>query len=107
MSRGLVRVQRECLRVIEQSEAAGQRPTTFNIAAEIYQIEQDSDGNRWISEAQYVATKRALANLRRKGLVLGQQETSVCADGNRIFRLPQAPSDGRDWRWCYFWSIAR
>jgi hypothetical protein len=38
MARRLGRIQRGCLRVIEEYEAAGKRPTTFNIAAEVYQV---------------------------------------------------------------------
>ena len=38
MSRGLGRIQRECLRVIESYEKAGKEPTTFNIVADVYQI---------------------------------------------------------------------
>ena len=67
MSKGLGRIQRGCLRVIDEYEAAGKRPTTFNIAAEVYQVRPDR-----LSWAQHVATKRALASLRQKGLVSGQ-----------------------------------
>lgn len=86
MSRGLGRTQRECLRVIESYEAAGKRPTTFNIAAEIYQVERDQDGNRMINDAQHVATKRALANLRRKGLVAAYRDMSVTPHGAKTDR---------------------
>jgi hypothetical protein len=106
MSRGLGRIQRECLRVIERYEAAGKRPTTFNIAAEIYQAEPDHDGNPMINDAQHVATKRALANLRRKGLISGQQEVTVHSDGQKIFHQAKSPTDGRAER-CCLWSIAR
>jgi hypothetical protein len=74
------------LRVIEMYEHAGKRPNTFNIAAEVYQVEPDQDGNRLISEAQHVATKRALASLRRKGLVAGQRDPSAsptCSKSDR------------------------
>jgi hypothetical protein len=106
MSRGLGRIQRECLRVIERYEAAGGRPTTFHIACDVYQVEQDPDGNRWCNDAQHTATKRALASLRRKGLVAGQQEIGVKADGRRIFNLAKSPTDGRAER-CCFWSLSR
>jgi hypothetical protein len=62
-----------CLRVIEEYEAAGKRPTTFNIAAEVYQVRRDQCGNRMVSDAQHFSTERALASLGRKGLVTGQQ----------------------------------
>jgi hypothetical protein len=103
MSRGLGRIQRECLRVIESYEAADERPTTFTIACEVYQVERDQDGNRWCNDAQHTAVKRALANLQRKGLVSGQQEVTVHADGQRIFSLAKSPTDGRAER-CCFWS---
>ena len=102
MSKGLGRIQRECLRVIEEYEAAGKRPTTFNITAEVYQIKPDRHGNRMCSDAQHVATKRALANLRRKGLVSGQQDITVTR-GHKI--LARADGDGRAER-CCFWSMA-
>ena len=34
-----------------------QRPTTFNIAAEVYRVRRDQHGNRMVSDAQHVATK--------------------------------------------------
>lgn len=71
MSRGLGRVQQGCLRVINEYESAGQPPTTYNIVAEVYEVKRDKDGNRWVSDAQYVAVKRALAALRRQGRVIG------------------------------------
>jgi hypothetical protein len=98
MSRGLGWVQRECLRVIEQYEAAGKRPTTFNIAAEVFQVKR----GRTISDAQHVSTKRALFNLRRKGLVSGKQEVTIAEDGRRI--LAVVGPDGRTAERCCFWS---
>ena len=65
---GLGRIQRGCLRVIEECEAAGKRPTVLNIASEVYRVRPGR-----LSEAQHVATKRALASLRRKGIVSGQE----------------------------------
>jgi hypothetical protein len=66
---GLGRIQRGCLRVIEECEAAGKRPTMLNIASEVYRVRPDR-----LSDAQHVATKRALASLRQKGLVSGQED---------------------------------
>jgi hypothetical protein len=96
MSKGLGRIQRGCLRVIEEHEAVGQRPTTFNIAAEVYRVRRDQRGNRMVSDAQHVATKRALASLRRMGLVTGQLH----------LEMARSLRDGRSER-CCFWSIAR
>jgi hypothetical protein len=68
MSRGLGCVQRACLGRILKYEEEGKRwPTTFNIAAEIYQIKRKAKGNRLVSNAQHVATKRALESLQRQG----------------------------------------
>jgi hypothetical protein len=107
MSRGLGRIERECLRVIAEHEAAGkERPTTFTIVAEVYQIERDRNGDRMCNEAQHTAVKRALAGLRRKGLVAGQQELFVGRDGQRHLGLARSPTDGRGER-CCFWSIAK
>jgi hypothetical protein len=105
MSRGLGRIQRECMRVIERYEATGKRPTTFNITAEVYQVEPDQDSNRLVSDAQHVAVRRALANLRRKGLVSGCQEVIIGADGKTTLALVGA--DGYHAERCCFWSIMR
>jgi len=106
MSRGLGRIQRECLRVIESYEAAGKRPTTFSIVAEVYQIKPDRHGNRMCNDAQHTAVKRALSGLRRNGLAAGQQDVTVCPDGRRILSSARSPADGRGQR-CCFWSIVR
>ena len=95
MSKGLGRIQRGCLRVLVECEAAGKRPTTFNIAAEVYRVRRDQRGNRMVSDAQHIATKRALAALRRMGLVTGQQH----------LELARSISDGRSER-CCLWVVA-
>jgi hypothetical protein len=104
MSRGLGRIQQECLRVIDMYEAAGKEPTTFNIVAEVYQIKRDRHGNRMCNDTQHTAVKRALAGLRRKGLVTGQQKTSVASHGTRILSVVRSPTDDRAER-CCFWRI--
>ena len=71
MGRGMGRVQRACLSTVDQYERDGRWPTTFNIAAEVYAVPADEDGNRWVTEAQHVAVKRALRVLQRKGLLIG------------------------------------
>ena len=106
MSRGLGRIQRECLRVIESYEDAGKMPTTFNITAEVYQVTPDRFGNRMVSDTQHVATKRALSSLRRKGLVAGQQDIRVPSDGRKRFCRAKSPTDGRAER-CCLWSIVK
>lgn len=65
---GLGRIQRGCLRVIEKCKAAGKRPTVLNIASEIYRVRPDR-----LSYEQHAATRRAMATLRQKGLVSGQE----------------------------------
>ena len=101
MSKGLGRIQRECLRVIEEYEAAGKRPTTLNIAAEVYQVERDRRDNRMVSDAQHVATKGLWRICRQKGLVSGQQDITVIR-GQKI--LARRGAHGRAER-CCFWSI--
>jgi hypothetical protein len=105
MLRGLGWVQRECLRVIECCERTGKRATTFTIAAEVYQVKPDKNGDRWIDDAQHVATKRALENLRRKGLVSGKQIVEVQADGTKIFGVVKSPTDHHAER-CCIWKRA-
>jgi hypothetical protein len=92
----LGRIQRGCLRVIEEYEATGKRPTTFNIAAEVYRVRRDPCGNRMVSDAQHFSTERALASLSRKGLVTGRQH----------FELVGSILNGRSER-CFLWSINR
>jgi len=96
MAWGLGRIQRGCLRVIEEYEAAGKRPTTFNIAAEVYRVRRDQCGNRMVSDAQHFSTERALASLGRRSLVTGQQH----------LELARSILDGRSER-CCLWSIIR
>jgi len=67
--KGLGRIQRGCLRVLGEYAAASKRPTMLNIASEVYRVRPDR-----LSEAQHVATRRALASLQQKGLVSGQGE---------------------------------
>jgi hypothetical protein len=105
MSRGLGRIQRECLRVIANYEAGGKRPTTFNVAAEVYQVRRDRHGNRMINDAQHTATKRALSGLRSKGLVVGRQDIKTLPDGDRIFEF--VGPDGLRAERCCFWSIVQ
>jgi hypothetical protein len=73
---GLGRIQRGCLRVIEEYEAAGKRPTMLNIASEVYRVSPDR-----LSEAQHVATRRALASLLQKGLVSGHGDIRFAPEG--------------------------
>ena len=96
MSWGLGRIQRGCLRVIDEYEVAGKRPTTFNIAAEVYRVRRDYRGNHLVSDAQHAATERALAALARKGLVTGHQD----------LELARSTSDGRS-EPCCFCSMVR
>ena len=84
MSKGLGRIQRGCLRVIEEYDAAGKRPTMLNIASEVYRVRPDR-----LSDAQHVATRRALTSLRQKGLVSGQGDIQFAPEG------PQRLADAR------------
>jgi len=104
MSRGLGRIQRECLRVIEEYAQMGERPTTFTIAAEVYNVRPDRHGDRWVNDAQHSATKRALIGLRRMGLVAGEQDTEV-HDGQRMLAKVR-PGTSRAER-CCFWTIVK
>jgi len=71
-------------------------PTTYTITAEVFRVSPDKDGNRLVTEAQHVAVKRALAGLRRKGLVVGCRDTMHA----------RAPGDGRI-ELCHRWQRAR
>ena len=75
---GLGRIQRGCLRVIEECVAAGKRPSMLNIASEVYRVTPDR-----LSYEQYAATRRALASLRQKGLVSGREVLQFALNGHR------------------------
>jgi hypothetical protein len=98
MSKGFGRTQRECLRAIDRYPWGA---TTYTIAADAYDVPPDRDGNRMISEAQHVATKRALAGLRRAGLVTGRQDMGY------VRRLRDGTFDrsGRAERCCIWVSV--
>jgi hypothetical protein len=87
MSKGLGRIQRECLRVIDAYEVVGREPTTYNIVAKVYQVKRNERGVLVINEAQHTAVKRALANLRRRGLIVGMQDVGVTDDGRDTFTV--------------------
>jgi hypothetical protein len=97
MSRGLGKVQRSCLDVIHRYESEGDRlPTTYNITAEVYAIAPDKNNNRWITNAQHVAVKRALHNLQQKGRIIGFRD---------VVHTPYAPSEP-GWgkmELCHYW----
>jgi hypothetical protein len=71
MSRGPGWVQMACLWRIQKYEERGELPTTYDIAAAVYQAERADDGGYWLTNAQHVAVKRALAGLQRQGRIIG------------------------------------
>jgi hypothetical protein len=77
-------VQRACLKAVEEYERDGHLPTTYSITAEVYAVPRDKDGNRWVTDAQHSAVRRALYGLQRQGLLIGFR-THQC----------RAPGDGR------------
>src|SRR5262249_49071524 len=96
MSRGLGWVQLACLHVIKRYEDKAEWPTTYNIAAYVYQVKPDKHGNRWVNDAQHVAVKRALEGLQRQGRIIG-------------FRTQRARDPGRDGRTelCHHWMTEK
>jgi hypothetical protein len=95
MSQGPGRVQWACLWIIRNYEEDGNWPTTYDIAAAVYQIKPNKRGVRKISDAQHVAIKRALGGLQRRGQIIG-------------FRTGRARNDG-DGRTelCHHWMTAK
>ena len=71
MGRGLGWVQTACLEHIKGYEEDDEWPTTFDIAASVYEVKPDKDGNSYVTDAQHVAVKRALEGLQRKGRIIG------------------------------------
>jgi hypothetical protein len=70
MSRGLGRVQNGCLVAIWNYERRGKLATAYDIVGEVYRLDRDTDGAYWMTAAQHIAVKRALAGLQRKGRVI-------------------------------------
>lgn len=58
MSRGPGRVQNGCLVAIWKIERRG-KLATCDIVGEVYRLDRDADGGYWVTDAQYVAVKRA------------------------------------------------
>lgn len=57
MSKGLGRTQRRCLQTVQDYTARGERlPTTYAVAAEVYDVQPAADGFRYVTDAQHVAT---------------------------------------------------
>jgi hypothetical protein len=81
MSRGHGQIQRAILTALEREKFA----STFELATEAYNIQPDpEDGCQYISDAQLVATRRALANLVKEGRAfdLGRNKK---VDGRRFW----------------------
>jgi hypothetical protein len=106
MSRGLGRIERECLRVIAKNEAAGKPSTTIDIGGDVYETKRDRRGRRTINDAQHAAVRRALTGLRRKGLVKGQQALMQHGEGGPMV-LARVSSVGHAVRSCYWSTPAR
>ena len=73
MGRGLGWVQTACLEHIKGYEDDEDWPTTFDIAAAVYEVKPDKDGYSYVTDAQHVAVKRALEGLQRQGRIIGFQ----------------------------------
>jgi hypothetical protein len=67
MSRGLGKLQRELLTILEESDKA---TDTITLAADAYRVEPDVNGFRRVTDAQHAAVRRALCSLHRRGLVV-------------------------------------
>jgi hypothetical protein len=89
-----------CLWIIRNYEEDGNWPTTYDIAAAVYQIKPNKRGVRKISDAQHVAVKRALGGLQRKGQIIGFRAQRA--------RIPGSGpgSDGRT-ELCHHWMTAK
>src|SRR5262245_22290720 len=71
MSRGFGSVQRRILELIgDDTEPV----RTFDLVADVYDIPPDpGDGYRYFDDAQIASVRRALAKLRRAGLLAGSR----------------------------------
>jgi len=66
MSRGLGKVQRALLAILQQQPAL----TSFELAAQVYRVLVEPDGRWSVSNTQRTAVRRALSALQRRGLAL-------------------------------------
>jgi hypothetical protein len=80
MSHGLGRIQRAILTEFERVAVAD----TFHLAAVAYCVQPDRGGVKRITDAQFVATRRALAKLAKDG---------------RVFSLRRESGRGGRWVW--------
>jgi hypothetical protein len=80
MSHGLGRIQRAILAEFERVAVAD----TFHLAAVAYSVQPDRGGVKRITDAQFVATRRALAKL---------------AEDGRVFSLRRDSGRGGRWVW--------
>jgi hypothetical protein len=96
MSRGLGWVQTACLQQIKKYEEDEEWPTTFDIAAAVYQVKPDKEDISYVTDAQHVAVKRALEGLQRGGHIIG-------------FRAHRPRVQGSDHRTelCHHWMTER
>ena len=66
MTRGLGKLQRDLLEILEEST---EKLSTITLAAIAYRVQPDEIGFRGINDAQHVAVRRALRGLYKRGLV--------------------------------------
>jgi hypothetical protein len=110
MSRGPGWVQLACLQHIKEYEEDDDWPTAYDIAAAVYQVKPDEDGISYVTDAQYVAVKRALEGLQLQGRIIGfrtlrrrgAMRDYIDKDG-KPFRIPD---DHRAER-CHHWMTEK
>jgi DNA-binding transcriptional ArsR family regulator len=71
------RIEREVLRLLREKQDPYER-FPLALAADVYKVEPNKDGDRIVTDAQYSTVRRALISLKRKGLA----ESS----GSRLYR---------------------
>lgn len=91
MSRGWGTVQRAVMELLEET-AAEERPVdrilnTYTIAALVFDVQPDAKGVRLLTDSQLSSVRRALARLRREGLVEGRRGFR---DGRQRWGTPAA-----------------
>jgi hypothetical protein len=75
MSRGIGKLQRDLLKILEKNT---EEIDTFSLTVFVYDIQPDADGFYSISNAQHTAVRRALSNLRKRGLVVEMGRRYQC-----------------------------
>lgn len=81
-----------------ESLADGERRHSLTLAAVVYNVQRDQDGNRWVSDAQAASVLRALRRLAQDGWVVNL---------GRGFRNGSEGTEAAHTAYPTYWELAR